>query len=321
MKIQHYNIVYIFLFLFVMLSFHALPSGKIVAKMGDAVLTYDEATSIVKYKKSFSSFFDNNIDENILLSMVIKNWARETALNNIIEKYNIAISEEEVKYEWTEIKGKLAAQNGGNLPREIFELKGNNRLSEILKKALLEINPKGEVLINQDTEHKIFELFTKNRNELKEALPNKMDRELYITFKTFIVSFRKPEDIDYYFNALPDNWEDMFDSSRESISRDIKIQKLKEILALQRLPEIDMEDFNQYMGNAAKGKGIEARKEAFKEYFLLFANYNLEDIIYEEIRNQLQIPDKSIFEQFNQQYPKPARDAIKPSSSAVSRDK
>lgn len=286
---------------------YADEGSNIVAAIYNDVLTEDQLTSRIEPLKSFAILFRGDFDEQKRKIGSILAWAKGKAADRLEAKYSLEATGPEIAAEAESWKEEVIEQG---LLEEVKEIKYNEKWKALLKKAVCEVHPSGEILIQENAEEKVKEAFEHHKSQIKDAWPERDESDLYTMFKTMMWQFRRPQEVDEYFSALPDSWEDSLAKSHRGFMNDILTYKLKERLLFERVGELNYSMFERYVKAVSKDKalGLKERGEQLPKFLSRFTDYVLEDTIFNELKENLKIYDKNTEKLFWQQYQVPSLD-------------
>jgi len=293
--------------MFVIGSSYGFCQTRTVAEIYGEVLSEDEVSSSIKYSRCFSLLFNQSFDEQKKRLGIISGWATKKAVNHLDAKYSPEATNEEIAAQWQSIKEGMAKQG---LLEEIRKEKYNEEWKNLLKIAVSEVNPSGKILTDENAEQRVRAMFEREKERFRNAWPEFDDYQRYAALKANMSQFQRPEDVEEYFNKLPDSFEDMLAGSHEGLAKEIRINKLKERLLFERIGEISYSMFERYLKAVDKDKalGIEDRREQLTKFLSRFADYVFQDAIFKELKENLKIDDKNIENLFWQQYLEPSLD-------------
>jgi hypothetical protein len=238
----------------------------------------------------------------------IKDWAEKAITDHLIEKHSITVSERDIRIHWEELKKKA---NNKSLGQALFQLKKNTALRELYKVIINKITEQKINLSDQEKTDRVFDEF---KNKLKEALPGYDENQLKVMFSSYVSMFKNPDDVDKYFDSLPGSWDEMLAGSREGIIRDIKINKLKEIILFENIQKGDNNIFRNFTPDKEPGK--KHGKDNIFEFMQGNTEYFFNRKIYEELKKNLIISDPKFKKVFDKNLREPAPDLFieKPAS-------
>jgi len=290
--------------MFVIGSSYGFCQTRTVAEIYDQVLTDDEISTSIKLSKSHAVLFNQSFDEQKKIIQIISGWATKNAVNRLDAKYSLEATNPEIAAQWQSMREGMVNQG---LLEEIKQIKYNEEWETLLREAVSEVNPSGEILTDQNIEQRVRTVFEREKQRFKNAFPELREDDIYMVLKSYMIQFRKPEDVEEYFRKLPDSFEDMLAGSHEGLAKEIRINKLKERLLFERIGEISYSMFERYLKALEKGKALslEARREWLTKFLSRFAEYAFQDAIFKELEKNLKMHDKNTENLFWRQYQVP----------------
>ncbi len=288
-------------------SSYGFCQTRTVADIYGEVLSEDEVSSSIKYIRSFSLLFNQSFDEQKRRLGIISGWATKKAVNHLEAKYSPEATNEEIAAQWESIKERMAKQG---LLEEMRKEKYNEEWKNLLKIAVSEVNPSGKILTDENAEERVRRVFERYKERFRNAWPEFDDYTRYAALKANMSQFQRPEDVEEYFNKMPDSWEDMLAAHHEGVAKEVRVNKLNETLLFERIGEISYSMFERYLKAVSKDKalGIEDRREQLTKFLSRFAEYAFQDAIFKELEKNLKIHDKNTENLFWRQYQEPSLD-------------